>query len=474
MPDEIKLVVSQEAKGTAVKDAIRDTDELQKKQAAAASASPAGSPAGGAAAARGPQDGRHRERLEKELGRLNQRAEHYDRFGNEAKAAQARRMASEIETTLRNPDGQRRAAQADAVAKSADVTPRNARAEQLRAERATAAVAKQGALEKLAAERAVTRQKAEQLAIEKAMAAGAAQRYARLARVGGAVGGLAMNAVGASPLSGVSSAVGATGPIGKVLATIGAVLGSTLAVFQERARNRELSSIEERGAKSIAGRKYERMRREGSSGAAYEDAEGKVDERVALLAERDRLKKEAEVRWYDPASWANWATGASDKKLYDNARQIEGTKADEGTARKAQHEWFNKTGELDLQAQEKRLGGDQRGARDLEYKAQWQREYNRLLKEGSDLEGEDKNARRGADLAIEERRMKEGMLFARGINARSGAGDIAMAAKLASGELGPRSSAGAVVSALDRMHNWQQTAHQERMQWREPRQFKRR
>jgi hypothetical protein len=126
--------------------------------------------------------------------------------------------------------------------------------------------------------------------------------------------------------------------------------------------------------------------------------------------------------------------------------------------KEANQKFTHGEGGMALDKQAKELGGDFKGAKEIQMKIDRQREYNRLRKEGASEE----QANQGADMKIEQERRQEAQKFGHLVNARSGAGDIAAAAKLAENATHAQGHA-ATASAVRDLHKSMDRNHGEGM-----------
>ncbi len=358
--------------------------------------------------------------------------------GTALRDAQAQMAAIRKEVDAQNPDT---VARRDRLYKAAGayeekgdfVAAKSARQDALRFEGDLVRLTK----ERYNAHRAATQEHREQLALARAAERAAEQRMARIAGVARGVEHVAGQATGgAGGLLGDAMALGSkAGPIGTIIGAVVGIVGAVYAVKEGRAHKEQMSAVED----AIESRGAERGRArllgpDGGAGASRSAAEEALDDRLRREDERTKLELEATPRISDPTSLWRKITGESEKTIRDNELAIERDKRMEGEHRADATGQFKIEGGLEMEAKERRLNWDPRGARDVEHMLLFRREYNRLVKEGADAE----QAEHGGRLAVGEAVRHENMAAARLVGSRSGARDIARAANIARGEIGGR------------------------------------
>ena len=343
-------------------------------------------------------------------------------------------------------------------------------------ERIAAAKAQQAATEKaqvelaaaqLSEQKRITKELAEQAALQKANQARLLQGGKLALNVGlqaaGASGG------GAGPAGSLAGMAG--GPQGLAIAAIAAAtIGAINYHFSEQKKDAAegFKLSQERGRDS---RDLHRIEKYGTADDAAEAIQGTEDDIAEKKGKREQLDYAARPEWYDPRSWSNKLLGThfqTFKGQRDIKENEDGIARDEGKKKKeealAKQMWKDGPEGEEIEAKERSLRGDLRGAQVLHDKIEMQNEYRRVLKA---THGDEATARHAADVKIEERRREEAQQFGGLVNARSGQGDIARAASLAH-EHRTGADTGATIESLHRtmkeFHSTAKDQHRQNME----------
>ncbi len=303
------------------------------------------------------------------------------------------------------------------------------------------------AKERATAEHVITRQKAEQLAIEKAQAAGEARRMGMFSRLGRAGANFAESTIGAGGFGGVTNALGG---IGGAAGTTGAVaiaaLVKVLSDVSNQAHALKLMGLADETAGAAQRHQLGRLGGfEGSAGSAREQAADAKEEIARREADRARLAEEAKPRWNSPSSWMKALSGENQNASIENEQAITRAREKQAEAARIQKEKFGREGEEELNIERKRLEHDWRGSRQAEHRLLYVREYNRLLREGA----QEWQAQEGAGMKVFAKQREETAALGGRVNARSGAGDIARLASLSASINGGGDSSPAINSLHD-------------------------
>lgn len=355
------------------------------------------------------------ETLKKEIGELNRLSTFRSQNGDQMGAGYARQDAARLTTELRG------------------------------VEREHAGYVKARATE----ERAITKEHREQAALGKA-------RGAFASRVANAGESLVERAAGATPLSGLTSALTGGGPIGMLIkaAVVAAVAGANFYFGEKRKDRADEIDI----ATAHGGAVHERNKRArfGNASGAAAAVEADDDARNKNLRERAALEEDARPRWYDPRNWSNNVLGtgfqtvagarALKRNAEEGARLDREKKEDDDLRQKKIAEEIAP----EIRAQQLRNAGHAREARGLEDKALRHREYMRLLHE---TYGDEGMANEGADAKLRSVQWERMGSFAGLLNARSGAADVARVAGLSRESRGDS-------DAILRMHTDMNRNHQ--------------
>jgi hypothetical protein len=216
-----------------------------------------------------------------------------------------------------------------------------------------------------------------------------------------------------------------------------------------------------------------------------EGAVAAIDAKNAQIEDAEASKKELERRAklsiWNPLRWSDAALGTDFKhkgvsmfghlmwksdearELENKNEEIERSKEEKEKLEKDRAEHYARREALHADALAKTLKGDVRGARDTTYLANWWDDYNAANKSLGDNHEDEAKAIADMKMAMSQR--EEAMKWGRLLNARSGAGDIARVAALASGEIRGHRTDGdhAVVSALDNLIRQNADHHAEGM-----------
>jgi hypothetical protein len=455
--EEVKVVVTQETKGTALKDAQRDAEKLQQATAKPAPASPPASapPAAKVSAASSASAGdtaakinELRAEAEKQRGYAERSAL---KFGfNDVTARTARAQASALEREANRLERPINAAQ-----KAAQKEERDAQAAALREQRAAQKLA---AAEEHAAARVsvreTTQEKRRAAAEERAAKTQETHAETRRQRFGRAGMQLGMEAAQGGSLSGgIGSMASAIGPAGIAgIAAVGAVAVGTIV-------EQLTKDYVERQGIALRDQAARKMNAHGLAiGAGWRGTAGQSQaEEFALqqrMAEREanrpELERQGKRNWYNPLRWfgssQTWEgqrnLDENDKAQKRDAEQLE--KQKEQTRKKFHEE----EGGIEMDHARHRAERSQSGQRAAfvdEQKKAWLERYRGLRGAGAT----DAEAAQTAGLEAETRMRDRQVAAGSGlVDARSGAGDIAAAARWAGMSTPGMAEVAAAIGAL--------------------------
>lgn len=426
----VKIVVEQEARGDALKQAKRDAEELNKQSGGRVSE---------AVALANPEK-------TAEILRLRRAASAYDETGNTTAASTARAEAVRGERELANLTR--------AASQEKRTQDKQQRDEERRAAQEQRAEEKRARQEKRDDDkRAMEEQREENRQHAAGMGAGRA----------------ALGAMGFGDIGSLLSA----GPLGAAAMLSGGLAGLYLSQsFTHRdmlAGERERAGVETATTYQAGG-----MFGAQGAGAAAGNLSGLREQLLAEQAKQGTFQEQGLAdaakgmfndtfgrilpRLKTSAEQAAEANDARIKSLTGEIAQAENVAAEKFGAGPAG---------LRLRAQELRLNYRAREARDTEYTALWQETYEKLRKEGAP----EWQRQQGAGMAVAEAQRREYQAIARRlVDARSGNADTERAVAIATGQIrGHGSDGGGTTSAIERMHRDMNAAHEQAMRERDPR-----
>lgn len=319
--------------------------------------------------------------------------------------------------------------------------------------------------ERLLAERAVTTQKAEQAAIERAQLAMANQRRTRILN---AAAGAIESTAGASPLRGVTGALGVGNPIASIGMAIAAAVTGAMASFSRQAHDVDVMNLEAATGRAVSARRLQRLASfEGTSGAAREAEMSSGDELVRLQAERDELEKKAEVKWFDPSSWWGAITGRNRNALLKNSADQQTASDNMRTESEIKSKKFSQDGAKEIEIAEKKAKGEMASAKAVEMALQYHREIIRVQQEG----GTKEDAIRGADAKFAADIRQREQSLAGLISARTGASAAARIASIGGRQFDEARTAVATQRAIEKQTEKMDSHHNDAQAARTRRNF---
>ena len=275
----------------------------------------------------------------------------------------------------------------------------------------------------------------------------------RTRRVVGAVANFAESQAGASGFGGLTSAIRAGGgPVGAIAAAAAAIAATVIASEASRSHTMRMAELEDQSARATDKQGLKRLAAYGGgdSAAAFAVEKAAMDKRVSLAAKTDELMEAAKPKWYKPSefgAWFNNKVGGDSMMTIDGEAALRSNTAEMGREKSKQQEAkeikekkFAEGPALELKALEERSLGHRKEAYAIEQKKKWNDEYNKSLAEGA----EEWQAQEKASLVVHQDNVQRSQSMARSVNARSGAGDVRAAARMAQEFLG----GGAVVKEL--------------------------
>lgn len=315
------------------------------------------------------------------------------------------------------------------------------------------------AKERLRDEKAITHERASQVAIEKA-------RASRVARVTNAVANFAEGQLaGVGGFTGITSALGsAGGTVATTAALAAAIATATFASEAERGHLFRMGDLSDKADREAQERKLKRLAGfEGTSSSNRAEARDLREEAGRRESAKEGLFEAAKPRWWHPQEFGLWAnnlfganmmaTQGEDAIKRNAAAQqtaLRGAKEAEEQARKK----FAETGGREIEIQERMARGDMQGVRAIEDKLTRQREYNRL----KEMDATDEEAGRGADAKVSNIQRERAAKFGRLVTARDGMADVARLATLAAEQRAGVGSGGTEKLRADMNRNHREAA----------------
>jgi hypothetical protein len=437
MAEEIKIVVKQEGQGSAIKDAEKDLDKLQKKGKSAlatpapdlnAPQTPSAPEAKKAQAQERRESVRRNRQLVADAEEDLVKARARGAGASEIKDLQSQVREQKLAGRFQREQG---LSDEDAIAKArnlvslqnegAEVKEKAAQSSRQQAGEEAASAKQALAAKKEAATKEKLEQR-EQLAVLKAK-----ESYAtRVARAGGS---FAEGIAGGSQFGGIASALGSGGgPIGMIVAAVAAATVGVAAAFAKQSDQRVLMGIENRTDSAVLSRHLRRQAGfEGTAASNRQEAQALQDDAFKRNLDRELLQKKSEFKWYNPAGWLDQLTGKSENDKNQNEAAIQRDLAGAEKAKAAAREKYRTMVAPEIEAQKLLMHGHAREARALQDKVTWQQEYNRLR----DSQATDEEAKEGADTKIATIQRDRAGSFAKTLGARAGAGEVARVARLA-------------------------------------------
>jgi hypothetical protein len=292
-------------------------------------------------------------------------------------------------------------------------------------------------------EREITRERVKQAAEEKLQGG-------RTRRIVGAAANFAESQAGATGFGGLTSALGAAGgPAGAIAAAAAAIAMAVGGALVKDRDEREVTTARI-GERRAGDRRHARLQSgyRGDSGQATGDVDSSHEEMAQLASQRQRLELEARPGALDPRRWSNallgtnFQTWSGQRKIAENEEEQKAAREKNDAAKKNQATLFQRDGAVELQMLEARSKGHRAEAWQIERKKKWTDEYNKAMRElGPGMEWA---AQEKASLLTHQDDVARAQSMGRSVNARSGAGDVRAAARMAQEFLG----GGAVVKEL--------------------------
>lgn len=295
-----------------------------------------------------------------------------------------------------------------------------------------------------------------------------AKEAVKAAREVASVGKIALNvggrAAGASGMGGIASMIGAVGPQALAAAAVAELVGSYVSQWKDK----QDEQARQRGEGIRQAHRQEFIH--GLTGGEGQERAGAEAERLReeIIELKEKKGSFVQQGWSDMAkNGYNNTLGRvlptlerSDVKAERENGETLSRK--EGELEKAKAEAAEKythgPGGWDLEARQKILDGDIKGAIALRDRAAAEKEYQTVLKAtGHNTE----LAEQAAELTVKEAARGRAMSLGHLVNARSGAGDISRLASLASQESTGDASPAAIINELRAMHETQKTQHAE-------------
>ncbi len=419
MAEEVKIRVSQESQGTALDDAKKDLQELKQEAAKPTPAPPAPAPAAAVPAAPA-TTAEKAAKLRAEAAQQRQFAERSaEKFGfHDVTARTARASASAMER-----EANRLERPANAEQKQQQSEERNAKAQALREERAQ----KKAAADEQRREDRQRHTEERQHLRETAGEETRRQRFGRGAvRVGTAV------AEGGNPASALSSMLQGAGGVAAGLASVAAIAAFKIAdevITDQRERqgialrDRAAQKMDERGLAIGASWR-------GTSSGALAAEQATEAERAKRDANREELERKGRRAWYNPLRLFGEQTWEGQRNLEENdIAQGRDLRLVQEKKKQTREKFLGEEGGIEMDLARHRAERSQSGQRAAfvdEQKKQWLARYRGLRGMGAN----DEQAGGTAGLEMETRlRDRQAAAGSGLVDARSGAGDIAAAAR---------------------------------------------
>jgi hypothetical protein len=291
---------------------------------------------------------------------------------------------------------------------------------------------------------------ADERAVKREMHQEETQRQ-RFGRIGMNLG---MQAVQGGSLSGgIGSLAGMAGPgMMAGVAAIGAVaVGKLVEEISKDVHERRGIELRDQAARRMSKYEFGVMAGvRGTSGQAQSKEDDLTQQSEERAANRAELERKGERRWYNPLRWfGNKQTWESQRELTEDDKKQKKTQEDIETARALKREKFaNEEGGLGLDALRQRSKRTQSGAREAfmdDYLAKARGVKRQMRGQGASEAEQNEAAQLDMTNSLRDRQVKAGASL---VDARSGAGDIAAAARWG-GQVTPNESE--MVKRLDRI-----------------------